>query len=174
MKKIYDNLNKATSEFTINIFLDLAKAFDVLDVNILLKKLEHYGFKNDALKWFKSYLTGRQQFVSLNGINSSKTIINHGVPQGSILGPILFILYINDLPNASTFFTNLFADDTSLAKSNCNLQELILESNLELEKAQNWFRANKLSLNVSKTKYMIFRHNKMPFDSNLCKLEMGW
>lgn len=172
LKHIYENLNKKNPEYTINIFLDLSKAFDVLNIKILLNKLEHYGFKN-TLKWFENYLIGRQQFVTINGVNSAKKIIQTGVPQGSILGPLLFILYINDLPNATSFLTNLFADDTTFSKSNNNLNDLIADSNLELDKAKNWFRANKLALNVSKTKYMIFRPHKKPFDPELCTLKIG-
>ena len=172
LKYVYENLNKNNPEYTINIFLDLSKAFDVLNINILLDKLDHYGFGNN-LNWFENYLTGRQQFVTINGVNSAKKFINTGVPQGSILGPILFILYINDLPNATSFLTNLFADDTTFSKSNKNLNDLIIESNIELDKAKNWFRANKLSLNVSKTKYMIFRPHKMAFNPALCILNIG-
>ena len=135
LKHIYENLNKKNPEYTINIFLDLSKAFDVLNIKILLNKLEHYGFKN-TLKWFENYLIGRQQFVTINGVNSAKKIIQTGVPQGSILGPLLFILYINDLPNATSFLTNLFADDTTFSKSNNNLNDLIADSNLELDKAK--------------------------------------
>lgn len=173
LDRIYTNLNKPISEYTLNVFLDLKKAFDTVDIGILLTKLEFYGFRHSSLKWFKNYLSNRQQFVSIEGVNSCKKTIKFGVPQGSVIGPILFLLYINDLPNATNFFTNLFADDTSFAKSNKNLSELIRETNIELSKAQDWFRSNRLSLNVSKTKYIIFCNNNMQLDKNICKLNIG-
>ena len=127
-------------------------------------KLNHYCFRGIANQWFKSYLTGRKQFTSIKGVNSSLKELLCGVPQGSILGPLLFILLINDLPNATDFFNILYADDTTLQKSSNDLKNLFNEANLELEKLSDWFKANKLTLNVSKTKHTIFRDQSNTID----------
>jgi hypothetical protein len=141
--------------------------------NILLKKMSHYGFSGIANKWFESYLSNRTQYVSINGVDSSCKYVNFGVPQGSVLGPLLFLLYINDLPNATDLFTSLFADDTGLLMSSHDLDGLFSKVNQELEKAADWFCANKLTLNVSKTKYLIFRSKKMPIFPEKLKLIIG-
>ena len=125
-------------------------------------KLKHYGFRGTAQKWFKNYITGRTQFVSIKGHDSVEKNITVGVPQGSVLGPILFLIYINDLPKASELFASLFADDTLLATSGSDPKSLMKFANKELEKCSIWFKANKLSLNVSKTKFIIFRSRYMP------------
>lgn len=161
INKIYQGLNKQTSEYTLGVFIDLKKAFDTCNINILLRKLNHYGFQGISNKWFSSYLNGRTQYVEINGTKSGLMDITHGVPQGSVLGPILFLLYINDLPKATSLFSSLFADDTIFVNTNKDLNILQETTNQELEKAKQWFQANKLSLNVSKTKFMVFRTNKM-------------
>ena len=152
--------------------MDFKKAFDTVDVNIALKEFDYYGFMGPVQNWFSNYLKGRQQFVSINGISSTKSNITHGFPQGSVLGPLIFLLYINDLPIATNFSASLFADDTTLSKSSNNLTELIMNCNDELDKAAKWFQANKLSLNIDKTNYMIFRTNRMPIDNNSCKISI--
>ena len=173
LQKIYDGLNKDQSEVTLCVFLDLKKAFDTCDFSILLGKLDHYGIRGTAQTWFKNYLTGRKQYVHINGIDSNENNIQFGVPQGSVMGPILFLLYINDMPNATSFFSSLFADDTMFTCSGSNLDLLKSFSNKELEKCKIWFQTNKLSLNVSKTKFMIFRSNKMPTIQENFKLFIG-
>ena len=158
-----DLYNKISSgiditEFTVGIFLDLSKAFDTIDNCILFDKLQHYGIRGVPLDWFKSYFNERQQFVVYNDISSQKITINCGVPQGSILGPLLFLLYINDICNASDILHYvLFADDTNLFYSHKNLSFLIDQVNHELLKLSDWFAANRLSINFEKTKFMIFR-----------------
>ena len=95
------NNNFENTEFTIGVFIDLSKAFDTVDHRILLKKLIHYGVNGNNIRWFESYLTNRKQFLSLNNKNTNFANITYGVPQGSILGPLLFLIYVNDLCNAS-------------------------------------------------------------------------
>ena len=173
LDKIHTALNKNDLEYTISVFLDLKKAFDTVDHNILLKKMEHYGFKGTANNWFKNYLSDRVQYVNINGKNSTSLSMECGVPQGSVLGPLLFLIFINDLPNATNFFTLLFADDTTFQFSSKNLNLLFTTANSELEKASNWFQVNKLTLNVSKTKYILFRTKNMPVDFTNLQLKIG-
>ena len=152
----------------INIYMDLSKAFDTLDHSILLKKLEYYGICGLENKLLCNYLSNRHQYVEYNRTSSSTRSISTGVPQGSILGPLLFLIYINDLPKASTLFDMLmYADDTTLY---CNINTLINESiiNDELDKIKIWLSANKLSLNIGKTKYVIYHSiNKQIIYPNL-------
>ena len=110
--------------------------------------MEHYGIRGISSSWFKNYLSDREQFVSINGIESGTMKMICGVPQGSVLGPMLFLIFINDLPNATELLTLLFADDTTFQISDTNIKNLFNSANLELEKASSWFKVNKLTLNV--------------------------
>ena len=148
------------------IFCDLKKAFDTCDKNILLKKLSNMGIQGLELMWFESYLSSRGQFVSIEGVLSDTLEINFGVPQGSILGPLLFIIYINDLPSASLFLMVLFADDTVLVLEGNDIHDLIWSANIEFRKICTYFRTNLLSLNLDKTKYIIISYSQMVHDSN--------
>ena len=141
----------------ITIFMDLSKAFDTLNHDILIYKLKSYGLSEAALKLMQSYLTNRKQYVEINNTQSTKNDITVSVPQGSILGPLLFITYINDIIHSSTVFRFIiFADDTTLYTT-LNTQEDINDIlNDELLKINNWPKVNKLSLNVAKTKAMLF------------------
>ena len=144
-------ISKAINEgqFCIGIFLDLRKAFDVCNHKILFKKLINKGILGKSLDWFKSYLTGRRQVVAVNGYKSSPESIDMSVIQGSILGPILFLVYIDDLPSSSLLETFLFADDTQGLKAGKNLPELIDDVNAELKKWAQWFRSNKMAVNTN-------------------------
>ena len=156
--QVVDKINTAVdnNEMTVGIFLDLSKAFDTIDHNILLHKLEYYGFRGVVLEWFKSYLSNRKQFVSYDSHESQLKDIMCGVPQGSILGPLLFILYVNDITNTTNVLDfTLFADDTTLLYSHKDIASQINMINEELDKVSDWFKANKLSVNASKTNYMI-------------------
>jgi hypothetical protein len=129
---IYTALNE--KKYCIGLFLDLKKAFDVCSHEILLRKLKKYGINGKAHDWFRSYLTNRKQCIDINGSFSSTKIFNISVIQGSILGPILFLIYINDLYNASSLLKFMLADDTACVASNTNLDDLITFVNEELKK----------------------------------------
>ena len=125
------------------------------------------------LKWFESYLTDRKQYVFHNGIASSMETITCGVPQGSVLGPLLFLIYVNDLPNISDklrFF--LFADDTNIYYDSDDLLELEKTVNQELRKLSQWLNINRLALNVGKTNFVIFRANKRIYH-NITQYRIG-
>jgi hypothetical protein len=163
VSKNVDNKN-----YVIGIFVDLQKAFDTIDHRILLSKLSYYGVRGVALKWFSSYLSDRQQYVLFNGVQSSKKIITHGVPQGSVLGPLLFLLYINDITCCSKLLHFiLFADDTNILCYNQCLSTLLNIVNTELERLNQWFISNKLSVNVKKTSYMLFGRKKVDTVANV-------
>ena len=154
-------------KITVGNFSDLKKAFDTINHELLLKKLECYGIRGIAFSWLKNYIEKRKQFVSLNNVDSSLLDITCGVPQGSVLGPLLFILYINDLCNVSEFLRFvLFADDTNLFASGDNIDTLCNNMNKELHKINFWFKINKLSLNLSKTNFMVFS-NKVVIDKDI-------
>ncbi len=159
IEEICNNLDN--KKLTVGVFIDLKKAFDTIDHNLLLQKLDFYGIRGATNDWVKSYLTNRKQFVQVDGHSSDLLDIICGVPQGSVLGPKLFILYINDLCNVSSLVKYvLFADDTNIFKSGDNLQSLCIEISNELNKISVWFNVNKLSLNVSKTHFMVFGRSK--------------
>ena len=143
------------------LFVDLKKAFDTIDHEILLGKLNRYGFSSQTVELFRNYLSGRTQITVINNVSSGSCKITCGVPQGSILGPLLFLLYINDLPKCQLVSNGrLFADDTNLTYADDDLNKfnkiisVLLVLNDDLKILQNWLNMNKLSLNVMKTKYM--------------------
>ena len=158
-------------EYAIGIFCDLSKAFDTLDHDILLKKLDHYGIRGKWHAWIKSYLSNRKQYVDMNGTLSNTEAITVGVPQGSILGPLLFLIYINDLPaSLEQLIPVMFADDTNLIIKGKNLTELTSAINQDLKSLNDFFKANKLKLNVNKTKMVCFRKKGQNFEKEDLKI----
>ena len=164
--QLIDQINNCfeKNHFTLGIFIDLKKAFDTVDHAILIKKkLKHYGIKGNNLRWFENYLENRKQYITYETTKfTTFENITCGVPQGSILGPLLFLLYINDLPKVSNIlYPIMFADDTNLFYSHHNIEELFTTVNKELQKLGDWFTSNKLSLNIKKTKYTFFHKNSV-------------
>ena len=155
--------------YTLGVFIDLKKAFDTVNHSILLQKLNFYGIRGVTEKSIESYLSGRKQFVKICDSSSNALGVSCGMPQGSVLRPRLFILYINDnICNVSTFLKFvLFADDTNILYSDANVKNLNNVVNTELDKLNTWFIINKLSLNVSKTNYIIFGNRKVHSDLDI-------
>ena len=161
---LVEKVSKAfdTGKFVIGVFLDLKKAFDTVNHDILMKKLECYGIRGKLFNWLKRYLENRHQYVHYNGYDSDKKVVTHGVPQGFILGPLLFILYINDFSRSSDLlFSILFADDTSVFIEGTNYDQVIDIVNNELERINIWLKANKLTVNIKKTHYMMFHRTRI-------------
>ena len=159
LDKIYKNMDG--NKLTGVVFLDLKKAFDTVDHGILLKKLKIYNIDDSSILWFKNYLSDRYQSVKVQGKKSDKRLVSTGVPQGSILGPLLFILYLNDITDyIQECNVSLYADDTALYTSSNSCIDLMLTLRLELAMVSEWLAANKLTLNVAKTKYVIFGKNR--------------
>ena len=145
-------------EIVCGVFIDSQKAFDTVNHEILLEKLKHYGIRSKQNDWFRSFLTNRKQYVSMEGFFSQTKIVKCGVPQASTLGPLLFLIYINNLANAlEKSIVHHFADDTNLLYGNKNPSVISDVINSELKLVTDWLRANKLSLNESKTKLLLFR-----------------
>ena len=172
IQKVQDAIKD--NKFAIGVFIDLQKAFDTVNHSILLEKLNHYGISGISNTWFKFYLSDRQQFVCIDGENSDFTITEHGVPQGSVLGPLLFLIYINDLhqsiKNSSSFH---FADDTNLLyipPNNIRNKNIVRRLNIDLKSLNNWLMANKISLNSSKTELIVFRKKNVPMPNLKIKL----
>ena len=148
--------------------MDLQKAFDTVDHQILLAKLNHYGIHGVSNDWFKSYLSNRNQYVSINGYESSLAALNCGGHQGSVLGPLLFLLYINDLNQTIKFCkVHHFADDNNLLCLSKSIKKLNKLVDAELKHLVNWLNANKISLNVKKTEMVIFKSKQKKFEGDL-------
>lgn len=168
LRNIYDVYER--NEDGIGIFIDFTKAFDTIDHKLLLHKLYVYGIRGNAHKWFESYLTNRKQYVNYKGTSSESQKITFGVPQGSVLGPLLFLVFINDLPNCLDFCSAiLFADDSNLFHSGSNKDLLIQQINQDLNNLDIWCRSNTLSLNINKTHFIFF--NQVGNDT--CHLQIG-
>ena len=154
---IQTNMHMDNHLFSCGVFIDLTKAFDTLDHKILLHKLDHYGFRGVISKWFSSYLQHRTQTTQIDSHISATNYITYGVPQGSVLDPLLFLIYINDIQECSEklkFF--LFADNTNILYADKNLRSLELTVNQEPCKLYDWLMANKLTLNIKKSNLVIF------------------
>ena len=139
----------ANNNKVIGIYLDLQKAFDTVNHDILLYKLHNYGIRGVAYDWFRNYWSGRYQYISVNGVNSELTVVTCWVPQGSALGPLLFLVYINDIKKAVPGEQiKLFADDTNLFISGCTIGDVNFSANIKLNQLYDWLTANKLSVNI--------------------------
>ena len=159
LDNVYEALDRRES--VISIFLDLSKAFDTVNHNILLKKLDFLGIRGNVGDWFSSYLHNRTQYVSVNGTSSHVRSVNCGVPQGSQIGPLLFTLYINDMSNSTSSLQFVhYADDTTVYRSGRDVNAVISDVNGALIDVDQWLRVNRLSLNVSKTEFIIITRNK--------------
>ena len=157
-------------DYSCGIFLDFGKAFDTVNHNILLSKLEFYGIRGVVKDLFTSYLRNRMQMMSLVSVNSDIQTVCCGVPQGSVLGPLLFLIYINDFHNCSELLDfHLFADNASLFFKHKDINILESEINSELANLHIWLSANKLSLNIEKSNFIIFRHAVVNF---ICSFEV--
>ena len=163
---IFSSLNmiraeKGNKNYALGIFLDLSKAFDTVDHSILLYKLEKYGIRGTPHRWLESYLIDRQQYTVIDDVVSSTKPITVGVPQGSILGPLLFLIYINDIHNAcNDVIFKLFADDSNVFVNESNLKDLYNSANVASFKINNWFKSNKLTINCNKSAYILFFPSK--------------
>jgi hypothetical protein len=153
--------SKSDPEYTIAALCDLSKAFDVINHEISLNKLHRYGTRGTVSDWFKSYLSNRMQFVEIDGNVSSSLPIRCGGPQGSTLGTLLYLIYVNDIGKSCQCNILSFADDTTLYVSHSNIDELFAIANEQLNNLFTWFCANKLCLNESKTKYIVIRPSHM-------------
>ena len=143
-------------KFTSEVFLDFKKVFDTVNHQILISKLEHYGVRGVPLNLFKSYLENRKQFVSVNNISSDILPIEYDLLQGSVLGPLLFLIYINDLNNAVEFSdVHHFADDTNVLYSSKSLKDINRKINCDLKNIVTWLRATKILLNADKTELVL-------------------
>ena len=153
--EIHMNMNKGL--VTGSVFIDLAKAFDTVDHDILLRKLEYYGICDESLPWFKNYFTGRKKFVLIDSQSPEELAITSELPQGSILGPLLLIVYINDLPRCVKHCSvNMYVDNTVLYLAGPRVDNLTFYINQDLQCLSEWLEDNSLILNVSKTKCVLF------------------
>ena len=160
-----DNLQQELNnkKYSISVFLDLSKAFDVIDHTILKKKLEHYGFRGKFLEFLLNFIKNRKYFVHINGKNSETKTVNIGVPQGSTLGPLLFLIYINDMIHISDlFFLTQFADDSTVTYNADTLKQAIETTETDFKRVYEWLAANKLIINLNKTHLMLFTNRDRP------------
>ena len=162
------------NNFTLAVLLDVSKAFDTLDHHILLHKLGRAGIRGAALSWLESYLSARTQMVSFRGTLSGQKQLCCGVPQGSILGPVLYLVYANDISNGVQYSSIIqYADDTTLYLSGSSFEDVISNVNHDLYDLTDWMKANKLAISASKTQVIVFSKNSLHRTPNLPKLKIG-
>ena len=146
-------------QLNLAIFLDLKKAFDTVDHRILIRKLCAYGIRGISGEWLTPFLTSRKQFCSVNGQKSEARLVTCGIPQGSCLGPLLFIIYLNGFEKCLEFSrASMYADDTHVTLTSSNTDDLLTNAHKELRNISEWMQINKLSANPKKTEYMIIGH----------------
>ena len=167
LTSLYDNIND--EKYTALLLLDLKKAFDTVNHKTLLTKLEHYGIRGPTLDLFASFLTNRfqYQYVSLENHQSNPKKINYGVPQGSVLGPLLFNIYVNDISTSVSCTPRLFADDTCLIVDDKNINDLHKKITTEITSLNKWMIANKLTLNLSKSNLILIQPKSRGHKTNL-------
>ena len=162
------------NEYALGIFLDITKAFDSINHNILLTKLQHYGFRGHSSNFIKSYLTGRKQFLGMQGHISDIKTIAYGVPQGSVLGPLLFLLCINDIQHAATnTHLRLFADDTAIFTHDKNVIDLMHQGTGTMKKIVEWFMTNRLSLSLGKSNFVLFHGRRKDSHEEIQTISIG-
>ena len=167
------NSNLDTGQKSVGIFIDLQKAFDTVNHSILCQKLLHYGLRGKIYSLLKSFLSNRKQYVSINGYDSGELDVTCGVPQGSTLGPLLFLIYINDFRfSLDKCIASHFADDTCISYSSSKLKTIETIMNSELKRASEWLVSNRLSLNVKKSKLLIFHSKQSKIDSNMISIKL--
>ena len=167
---LVDKISKAieNGDFVTGLFLDFSKALDIINYHILFAKLYHYGIRGCLMDWFKSYLTDRKQCVDYKGYSSSMQTVTCGVPQGSTLGPLLFVIYLNDLATVSEhIFSILFADDTNMFMCGKNVQLLDEKFIAEMGKGFGWIQINKLSLNRKRTIHVFHGRKYVDYVPNI-------
>ena len=172
-----DNFKTALDHnmLTCGIFLDFSKAFDTINHQILLSKMFKYGVSGTPFTWYSSYLSGRKQYVKIGNVESSLKPITCGVPQGSTLGPLLFLLYVNDLPNSSCRLKfRIFADDTNILYSSKNIKDLESTINEVLVNVVRYCTVNKLSINFKKTSYMIISSHRKKVSINVTACDIQY
>jgi hypothetical protein len=161
VSKVYQDYvdNMRQGLFTCSIFIDISKAFDSVNHSLLLRKLSYYGVRGLTLDLLKDFLSNRYHCTLINDATSPLLPVTCGVPQGSVLGPFLFLVFINDLPKCTILKSTLFADDAALSFAHTSFDIVQDTVNSELKKVSNWIKGNKLQLNIDKTNYLII-HNK--------------
>jgi hypothetical protein len=170
---IIDGINKG--HYVLSLFLDMSKAFDSISHHTLFRKLEFYGIRGNVLLWFKSYLSNRYIKVKVKNTTSDNYLMTYGTPQGSVLGPLMYLILANDLVKTLKFCNCVtFADDTTVFASGSNLKFLFRKINEDLKSLSDWFDSNSLTLNVEKSKYILFRSKRKEIDhSGIAKIKLG-